>query len=1055
MKEVGTMMNSIVKSSMKFQFLVITIAVALMAFGVTQIRDMPVDVLPEFSPPYVEIQTEALGLSAEEVEQMITVPMEQDLLAGVAWLDVIRSESVPGLSSVVVYFEPGTDLYSARQMVTERMAQAAVGLPHVSKPPTMIQPLSSQSRFLIVGLSSQELSMIELSVLARWTITPQLMGVPGVSNIAIWGNQDRQLQVQVDPEQLQEAGITLDQVVATTGNALWVSPLSFLEASTPGTGGFIDTPNQRLNVWHVLPISSAEDLAKVPVEGTSLLLGDVANVVEDHPLLIGDALVGENPNLFLVIEKLPGVNTLEVTRDVEAELASLQPGMPGVNFDATLFRPATYLQMALANLSRTLVISAFLIVLVLGIFLYGWRRALISLATIVVSMFAALFVLHLRGETLNSMVLAGLVIALGLVIDDAIVDVERITQRLRQNRQQGGLKSAPVVILEAAGETRSTLFFATLITLLAILPVFFIQGVNGGLFQPLAVSYALAVLTSMVVALTVTPALSMIFLSKSNLEMRESPVVSRLQSGYERNLSKAVSSPTLANVAIVVLVVAAIIAVPFLRQGQVIPTFREPYLMVRFEGAPGTSSAEMNRIVSRVSSELKTISGVSNVGAHVGRAMFGDQVVNVNSSELWVSIAPNANYEATVAAVKEVVNGYPGMGREVRTYVQQTLDNAQTGPSQDMTVRLYGENHAVLRVEAEKLRETLSSVSGVADPRVIMPVDEPTLEIEVNLDSAQRFGVKPGDVRRSAAILLSGMHAGSLFEDQKIYDVTVWSTPDTRHSLSDIRNLLIDTPGGGHVRLGEVADVRVVASPTVIKREAVSAYLDIGFNVEGRSVDAVASDVNAAIKNFAFPLEYHAEVVNDYETQRAAGQGILIAGIVAIFGIYLLLQAAFRSWRLALVTIVTLPAAMAGGLMANLLGNGGTLSLGLLAGCLTILGIALRNSIMLFSHYQHLEEHGGEDFGPELIVRGARERLAPTLMTALATGLALLPFVLFGNIPGHEIVRPIAIITIGGLVTSTWLNLFAMPALYLRFGASREADLGFQRADIPAVAGDD
>jgi Cu/Ag efflux pump CusA len=859
----------------------------------------------------------------------------------------------------------------------------------------------------------------------------------------------------VDPVQLQEAGITLDQVVATTGNALWVSPLSFLEASTPGTGGFIDTPNQRLNVWHVLPISSAEELARIPVQGTSLLLGDVAEVVEDHPLLIGDALVGESPNLLLVIEKLPGINTLEVTRGVEAELAALQPGMPGIQFDATLFRPATYLEMALANLGRTLVIAALLVTLVLGLFLYGWRAALISLVAILVSFFAALFVLYLRGETLNSMVLAGLIIALGLVIDDAIVDVERITQRLRQNQQQGGLRSAPAVILEAAGETRGAIFFATLITLLAIVPVFFIQGVSGGLFQPLAVSYALAVVAAMVVALTVTPALSMILLSKASLDMRESPLVSRLQGGYERNLSKAVSSPGLANIAVVVLVVAAIVAVPFLRQDRAIPAFREPYLMVGFEAAPGTSNAEMNRIVSRVSNELRGISGVSNVGAHVGRAVFGDQVVNVNSSELWVSIAPTANYDATVAAVEEVVNGYPGLKREVRTYMLQTLNEAQTGPSQDVTVRLYGEEHAVLRTEAEKLRQSLASVSGVVDPRVSLPVEEPTLEIEVDLNSAQRYGVKPGDVRRSAAILLSGMHAGSLFEEQKIFDVVVWSTPETRHSLSDIRNLLIDTPGGGHVRLGEVADVRLVASPTVIKREAVSAYLDIAFNVEGRSASAVVRDVNAMIRNFAFPLEYHAEVVNDYGTRQAAQQGILIAGIVAVFGIFLLLQAAFRSWRLALVVLVTLPAALAGGLMADLLGNDGAISLGLLAGCFTVAGIALRNIIMLFSHYRHLEEYGGEEFGPALVVRGARERLSPTLMTALATGLALLPFVLFGNIPGHEIVRPIAIVTMGGLFTSTWLNLFAMPALYLRFGASREAELQFQRADFPAVAADD
>ena len=1049
------MISSIVRSSLKFQFLVLTIALTLVAFGVTQFRGMPVDVLPEFSPPYVEIQTEALGLSAEEVEQMITVPMEQDLLAGVAWLDVIRSESVPGLSSILVYFEPGTDLYRARQMVAERLSQAAVAIPNVSQPPTMIQPLSSQSRFMIVSLSSEELSLIELSVLARWTITPQLMGVPGVAHVAIWGNRDRQLQILVDPAELHEQGVALDTVVETAGNSLWVSSLSFLEASSPGTGGFIDTPNQRLNVWHVLPISSPEELAQVPVvDSEGLRLQDVSNVVEDHPLLIGDAVVNESPNLLLVIEKLPGMNTLDVTRGIEEELAAMQPGMPGVKFDATLFRPATFIEMAIANLSRTLVVSALLVILVLGIFLYGWRTALISIAAVVMSLFAALFVLYLRGATLNAMVLAGLAVALGIVIDDAVVDIQRIMQRLRENRQQGGLKSAATIILETAGETRGALFFATLITLLTVVPVFFMQGVSGSLFQPLALTYVLAVIGSMVVALTVTPAMSMILLSRTDLEIKPSPVASRLQTGYERNLSRTVKSPALANIAIVVLIVAAIVAIPFLRQGQTIPTFQEPYLSVKFEGAPGTSHPEMTRIVTRASEELRSIPGVSNVGAHVGRAIFGDQTVNVNSAELWVSIDPKANYEATVTAVEDVVNGYAGLRREVRTYVQQTLTNQQPTATTDITVRLYGEDHATLQAEAAKLRDAIAKVNGAADPRVIRTAEEPSLEIEVDLASAQKYGVRPGDVRRAAAILVSGIHVGSIFEEQKIFDVVVWSQPELRQNVSDIENLLIDIPSGEQIRLGEVADVRMVSSPTVIRREAVSPYLDIVFNAEGRSVAAVAADADKAVKGFAFPLEYHAEVLNNDAQQRGALQGVLVAGIVAILGIYLLLQASFRSWKLALAAFITLPAALAGGVMADLLGNGGMISLGLVAGCVAVAGITLRNSIMLFSHYQHLEEKSGEEFGPELVMRGSRERLSAILMTALATGLAFLPFVLFGNIAGHEIIRPIAIVVIGGLVTSTWLNLFAMPALYLRFGASREADLVLQPMTGNAVATD-
>ena len=1050
------MMRSIVGASMKFQFLVITIAIALMAFGVTKLRGMPVDVLPEFSPPYVEIQTEALGLSAKEVELMITVPMEQDLLAGVAWLDVVRSESVPGLSSVLVYFEPGTDLFRARQMVAERISQSAVGLPHVSKPPTMIQPLSSASRFMIVGLSSKDLSLIDMSVLARWTIAPRLMGVPGVAHVAVWGNRDRQLQVLVDPEQLQAKGVTLNQIIETTGNALWVSPLTFLEASSPGSGGFIDTPNQRLTVWHVLPISSPEELAKVPIEGSDgLFLGDVTKVVEDHQPLIGDAVINDSANLLLVVEKLPEVNTLEVTRDVEQALAALQPGLPGLEFNATLFRPTTYIEMAIANLTQSLIIAALLVVLVLGAFLYGWRTALISLVAIVVSLFAALFVLYLRGATLNSMVLAGLVIALGVVVDDAVVDVENIMRRLRQNRQEGGLRPAENVILAASAEMRSSIFFATLITLLAIVPVFFMEGMSAALFQPMAISYALAVLTAMVVALTVTPAMSFMLLSKRQLDVRESPLSAWLQSGYERTLERTVKSPGLASAIVIVLIVAGLVITPFLKRDQLLPSFREPYLTIKLEGAPGTSHPEMSRIVSRMSSEMRDIAGVSDVGAHVGRAVYGDQVVGINSAELWISIDPKANYDSTVSAIQGTVGGYAGLVREVRTYTQQILSQPlRSSTSDDVTLRLYGEDQKVLRAEAAKLEKSLTGTSGVVNSHVILPADEPTLEIEVDLAAAQKYGIKPGEVRRTAAALLSGILVGNLFQEQKVFDVVVWGEPELRDSISDILNMPIQTSDGNQVLLKDVADIRIAASQTVIRHDAMSAYVDIGFTVQGRNASVVASDIQAKMKNYAFPFEYHAEVLSNTSVIQASQQRLLVTGLIALIGIFLLLQASARSWRMAFATLLILPASLAGGVVAASLTNS-SLSVAALFGLLPILGIAARNSIMLISHYQYIEIEEGKSFGPELVLRGSCERVAPTLMTALTTGLAVLPFVLTGNIPGQEIVFPMGIVILGGLVTSTLVNLFALPALYLRFGASREPELGFQRADVPAVAADD
>lgn len=1034
------MIRGIVSWSLQFRFLVIILAVVVMVAGVVQMRDMPIDVLPEFSLPYVEIQTEALGLSAEEVEQMITVPMEQDLLAGVAWLDVIRSESVPGLSSVVVYFEPGTDLYRGRQMVAERIAQSAVGLPHVSKPPTMIQPLSSASRFIIVGLSSEDLSLIQMSVLARWTIGPRLMGVPGVAHVAIWGNRDRQLQVQVDPEHLQDMGVTLQQVVDTTGNALWVSSLTYLEASTPGTGGFIDTPNQRLGVWHVLPIKSPEDLAQVPVQGTALQLNEVANVVEDHQPLIGDALVNDNPNLLLVIEKLPGMNTLEVTRGIEAALDALRPGFASIDFDATLFRPASFIEMAMANLARTLVIAALLVVIVLAAFFYGWRTALVSFIVIPLSLVAALVVLYLRGATLNAMVLVGLIIALGIIIDDAIVDVERIKQRLRQNHMEENPKSVASVILEASAETRGAIFFATFITLLAILPVFFMEGLSSALFRPLVTSYALAVIAAMATSLIVTPALSLILLSDVPLEDRQSPLVRWLQSGYERLLMRTVRNPRLAYAVIALLIIAGIAGLPFINQSQLLPSFKEPYLTIQLEAAPGTSLPAMNRILTQASSDLRTVPGVSNVSAHVGRAVFGDKVVGINYAEVWVSLDPQANYDATVNAVDATLDGYSGLDRKVQTYLQQVVGRSQTGASDDLTLRVYGEDHQVLAEQADKLQQVLAGINGVANPRAILPEEEPTVEIEVNLDSAQRYGVKPGDVRRAAATLLSGIQVGSLFEEQKVFDVVVWSTPETRDSIDDIHQLLIDTPGGGHVRLGEVADVRMVSSPTVIRREGISPYRDVAFNVQGRDTSAVINDVKAAIQNYSFPLEYHAVVLEDYATQRATLQRLIISGFMAAIGIFLLLQASVRSWRLAGAIFLTLPAALTGGVLAALLGRN-LISLSSLFGFLTILGITVRNSIMTINQYQHLERREGQRFGPDLVLHGARQRVVPISMTILATGLVLLPFLLSGSIPGLEILRPTAIVILGGLVTSALINLLVIPPLYLRVGASVEADL--------------
>ncbi|MGH9034361.1 MAG: efflux RND transporter permease subunit, partial [Acidimicrobiia bacterium] len=977
------MMRRIINSSLRFRVLVVAVAAGIMFFGVTQLRNTPVDVYPEFTPTYVEVQTEALGLSAAEVEQLITVPLEADLLNGVAWLDDIRSESVPGLSSITLVFEPGTDLYRARQMVQERLAQAHA-IPNVSKPPQMIQPVSSTSRTMMIGLSSKTLSLIDISQLARWTIKPRLMGVEGVANVATFGHRERQLQVHVDPKQLGEKGVSLQQVVESTGNALWVSPLSFLEASTPGTGGFLETPTQRLGVQHVQPIESAEDLAQVAIEdtgGTPLSLGDVAKVVEDHQPLIGDARVDNATGLVLVVERLPDANTADVTKGVEAALADLRPGLDGLKIDTSIYQPAEYIHTATGNVSRALLAGLALVILLLGFAFYHWRTALVSVITILASLAAAGLVLYSRGTTVNSMVLAGLAIALGAVVDDAITGTERLSRRLRE----AGPEQSMSTIVEASVEIRSAMAYATLFILLPVVPVFFMGDLFGAFGRPLATSYALALGASMLTALALTPALGLLLLGRTPLAARESGLVSRLAGRYDGLLSRVLMTRKPAFAMAAVLVVVGLVALPTLRRSE-LPSLNERDFVVELESQPGTSLTKMNQLTAEATEELRRIPGVRNVASHTGRAITGDKVVDVNSSELWVSIDQDADYGATVAAIRRVMAGYPGQDRDVYSYMQARVKEVRSGADDPVVVRVYGQNPDVLADKANEVRDELDKIDGIANLAVELPVNEPALEIEVDLQRAKDFGIKPGDVRRQAATLLSGIEVGQLFYDQKIFEVVVWGAPETRQNTDDVRNLLLDTDRG-QVRLHEVADVSLVSSPDVIEREGAFRRVDVTASVSGRDQGAVLADVKRRLEAVDFPLEYRAELIGEYQEKRAAEQRLLWLGGLAAVGMLLLLQACFGRWLLGALYFLTLPVALVGGVLAARIA-GGTVTIGAAVGLLTVLGIAARNGILLIRRYQLLERLEHEPFGLNLVRRGARERLAPTLMTAAATALA-------------------------------------------------------------------
>ena len=1012
-------MTWLVRTALRLRVAIVAAAIVLMVPGIRSVRQAPLDVFPEFAPPRVEIQTEGPGLSSEEVETLITVPIE-NALNGILGVDTIRSKSVLGLSSVVLYFETGTDLLQARQLVQERVATLAGQLPAVSRTPVILPPLSATSRVLKVGLSSNKLSQVELSTLARWTIRPRLMAIRGVANVAIWGQRDRQIQVLVDPERLRDHRVTLDQVVRATRDAV-----------TPPAGGFIDTPNQRLAVRHLPTVYVAEDLRRVPVayrNGVPLELGKVADVVEGFPTPIGDAVINDGPGILLIVEKQPTGNTLDVARDVEQALEALRPALADVEVDSTIFRPATFIEMSIDNLQQALFFGCLLVAAVLAVFLLEWRTALISLTAIPLSLITAAVVIHLWGETINTMVLAGLAIALGEVVDDAIIDVENITRRLRLNRDAGSPESPFQVVLKASLEVRSAVVIASLIVVLLFVPVFLLEGLAGSFFRPLAASYILAVLASLLVALTLTPALCLILLRGKAVERPEPGLLQALKRRYRSFLVKLLDRPRRSVAALAVIFVVTALAVPFLGE-EFLPDFQEYDFLMHWVEKPGTSIDAMLRITIRASKELRAIPGVRNFGAHIGRAEVADEVVGPNFTELWISLDPSVAYQQTVAKIQEVVDGYPGLYRDVLTYLRERIKEVLTGESAAIVVRLYGPELEVLRAKAQQVARAMESVPGVADLQVEQQTLIPHVEVRVLPGAARRFGLSSGELRAAAATMIQGTKVGEIYDEQKIFDVTVWGIPEVRHDLGALRDLRLDTPSGANIPLRDVTDIRIAPTPNSITHENGSRKIDITCNVRGRDLGSVAREIEEAVLGIEFDRGYHPEILGEYAARRQARNRLLLLAGLCLFGIVVILYSDFQSSRLALLLVLSLPFALVGAVWSAFL-SGGVLSLGSLVGFVTVIGIAARNGIMLVSHYQHLQREEGEPFGPELILRGAEERLAPILMTALTTALALMPIVIGGNRPGQEIEHPMAVIIVGGLVTSTVLNLLLMPVLY-------------------------
>jgi len=1036
------MFRWIVRSSLKYRTLVLAAAVALMAWGSTQMHDMPVDVFPEFAPPIVEIQTPCLGLSPTEVEALVTIPMEQ-ALSGLQGIDILRSKSVTDLSSVKMIFKRGTDPMFARQNVQEGLAQVIGVIPKDVGPPVMLQPLSATARFMKIGMSSKTVSLVDQSMIAYWTLRPRLLAVPGVANVAIWGERIDMPQVQVEPARLRANGVTVQEVMEATSDALDAGLMTHAPGHFIGTGGFIDTPNQRLGIRHVLPIVDHTTLGEVALEsksGKTVHLKDLAQVVSGHQPLIGDAVINGGPGLLLIVEKFPWANSLQVTKGVDDALAQLKPGLPDVDLDPTIFRPASFVELSIHHLTRSLILGCLLVIVVLALFLYQWRVALITCIAIPLSLMAGLMVLYARGTTINTMILAGFVIALGSLVDDAIVDIENVVRRLRENRKAAVRRSTARVILEASLEVRHAIVHATLIEILALLPVFFLGGLSGAFFQPLAISYSLSLAASMIVALTVTPALALMLVPEASLD-RQSPLVKWLQDSYSKTLMGIVRRPAAAYVTIAIISAAGVYVAPKLGQS-LLPDFKERDFLMHWLTEPGTSVTEEVRITAAAYDELSKIPGVRNFGSHIGQALVMDEVYGVYFGENWISVDPKVDYDKTLAAIQKAVDGYPGLVRDVQTYLKERIREVLTGSPTAITVRIFGDDLPTIRAKADELKHAFEDIPGLVDLKVESLKEIAQMDVKVDLEKAEYYGVKPGDVRRDAAAMMTGTEVGDIFRDGKAYDVNVWSTPENRNSIYDISELKIDTPHHGQVRLADLAEVKLVATPNAVERWQMKRKIDVRANVRGRDLGSVVNDVRTKLATVSFPAGYHPEMLGEYTEREAAQRRMRVTIMISMMGIFLILLTAFNDWRLAIVGFITLPAALVGGILAAWMGDG-IISLGSIVGFLTVLGVVARNSIMLICHYQHLERHEGVPFGLDLVIRGARERISPILMTASATGLALVPLLVAGTLPGLEIEHPMAVVILGGLITSTTLNLFIVPVLYLRFarplvaGASR------------------
>ena len=1020
------MLTSIVRWSLRFRGIVLALAFALLAYGVYSLTRAKYDVFPEFAPPQVTIHTEAPGLSPEQVELLVTQPIE-NAINGVAGISTLRSGSIQGVSVITVVFQAGSDIYRDRQVVAERLAGIASSLPQGVHSPVITPLTSSTSVVLEIGMTSEKQSLMSLRTLADWTVKQRLLAVPGVANVALYGGQVRQIQVRYDPQRLIQHGITVDDVLAAARRATGIRG-----------AGFIDTANQRLVLQSEGQSLTPAEIARTVVlqeNGANLTLGDVARVTNAPGPPIGAAAIMGKPGVVLVISDQLGANTLDVTRGLEKALAELRPALTeqGITLYPRLFRPANFIETALHNVRTSLLIGALLVMVVLFLFLFNFRTAAISCTAIPLSLLAAVVVIERLGFTINTMTLGGLAIAIGEVVDDAVIDVENILRRLRENRASASPRPAFDVVLGASLEVRSAVVYATFAVVLVFVPVLTMSGLAGRIFAPLGFAYILAILASLVVALTVTPALCLLLLGEGELPADDSPLVALAKRHYRTALTHVERHPRLATAAVILFVALGLAMIPFLRSS-FLPELREGHFIVHVSAVPGTSLEESLRMGNQITAALRKLPYVRSVDQKAGRGEASEESRGPYSSEMDVDLDPSKpNQEHAQAQIRAILAQFPGLYTSVKTFLSERVEETLSGYTAAVAVNVVGNDLDVLDQQARAVADVLQKVPGARDVQIQSPPGMPQVVVRLRPADVARWGLDPVQVLDAVATAYQGETAGQIYQGNRVFDVTVVLRPEDRRTISTIGSLPLRTPAGNYVQLKQVADVYETSGRYIVLHQGARRVQAITCNVSGRGVGAFVANAQRRIAALRMPPGTYVEFSGSAAAQAQSRRDLLVHSLLAGFGILLLLFVVMAGYRNLLLVLFNLPFALVGGVAAAFV-TGGMLSIGSLVGFVTLFGITLRNSIMMISHYEHLVSVEGMTWGWEAAIRGAVERLAPILMTALVTGLGLLPLAIGSGAPGREIEGPMAIVILGGLFTSTALNLLILPTLALRYG---------------------